>query len=110
MLILPPGHAQEVTLRRTLSRREKRLIGGVLAVVAALILALVVSLATSGQGSGHGCIYATIPAATGAQQISECGAVARSTCVSTSTPGAFSAQAARAIAAECRKAGLPVSP
>jgi hypothetical protein len=82
---------------------------GVLGVVAALAVVLVVSLLVSGKSSSHGCIYVTIPAATGAQQVNQCGATARSTCLSTSTPGAFTAQAAHSIEAECRKAGLPVS-
>jgi hypothetical protein len=82
---------------------------GVLGVVAALAVVLVVSLLVNGQSSSHGCIYVTIPAATGAQQVSECGATARSTCLSTSTPGAYTEQAARSIESECRKAGLAVS-
>ena len=85
------------------------MVRGVLGVVAALAVALVVSLLVGGQSSSRGCIYVTIPAATGAQQVNECGATARSTCLSASTPGAFTAQAARSIEAECRKAGLPVS-
>jgi hypothetical protein len=82
---------------------------GVLGVVAALAIVLVVSFLISGKSSGHGCIYVTIPAATGAQQVNECGATARSTCLSVSTPGAFTEQAAHSIETECRKAGLPVS-
>jgi hypothetical protein len=89
--------------------REKRLVGGVLVVVAALAVVLVVALSTGGPSSAHGCIYATIPAATGAQQISQCGAAARETCASVGTPGAFTAQAAHVVAGECRKAGLSVA-
>jgi hypothetical protein len=84
------------------------MIGGVLTAVAALALALVISLVTAGPSSSHGCIYVTIPAATGAQEINQCGAAARSTCASALAPGAFTAQAALAVAAECRKAGLAV--
>ncbi len=84
------------------------MIGGVLGVVAALVVVLVISFASSGPSSKSGCIYATLPAATGAQQVHECGATARSTCASANTPGAFTRQAAQTIAAECRKAGLPV--
>jgi hypothetical protein len=109
VLILPPGHAQQLGARRTLSRRERWMIRGVLGIVAAIAVALGVSLLVVGQSSSHGCIYVTIPAATGAQQVNECGATARSTCLSVSTPGAFTAQAATAVAAECRKAGLAVS-
>ena len=78
------------------------------AVVAVLAVVLVVSLASGGKSSGHGCIYATVPAATGAEEISQCGAGARDTCATVRAPGAYTRQAADDIAAECRKAGLPV--
>lgn len=85
------------------------MIRAIVAVVAVVVLVLVISLSTGGKKSAHGCIYLTIPADTGAQEVYQCGAAARSTCRSTATPGAFSAQAAQAIAAECRKAGVPIS-
>jgi len=91
-----------------MSVREKRLVAGVLAAVAALAVVLVIALSAGGPSSAHGCIYATLPAATGAQQISQCGATARATCASVEAPGAFTAPAARTVAAECRKAGLAV--
>jgi hypothetical protein len=108
VLILPPGHAQTIAVRRRLSTREKRMVGGVLGLVAALALAFVISLAVSGPSSNHGCIYATIAGEVGAQQIHECGADARAMCQSVNTPGAFTAQAAPVVASACRKAGLPV--
>lgn len=108
MLILPPGHAQSISRRRALTPRERWLIGGVLGAVAAVAIALVISLGTAGKTSAHGCIYATIPGAVGAQQVDQCGAQARDMCQSVHAPGAFTAQAAATIAAECRKAGLPV--
>ena len=108
MLILPPGHAQAVRARRPLSIREKRLIAAVLAAVAAIAVALVISFSAGSRTSSHGCIYVTIPAATGAQEINRCGAAARETCASSQTAGAFTPQAAQSIAAECRSAGLPV--
>lgn len=84
------------------------MLGGVLGVVAALVVVLVISFVSAGPSSGHGCIYATIPGAVGAQQVHECGATARATCRSVYAPGAFTRQAATAVAAECRKAGLSV--
>jgi hypothetical protein len=84
------------------------MVGGVLVTVAAVVVALVVSFTTSGPTSGHGCIYATIPAATGAQYVSRCGAAARATCATVFAPGAFTPEAAPVIAAQCRKAGLRV--
>jgi predicted membrane-bound mannosyltransferase len=108
MLIIPPGHAETLRARRRLSKREIWMISGVLAAVVVLAVVLVISFATSTPSSRSGCIYATIPAATGAQQVNECGATARSTCATVLTPGAFTAQAAHTLASECRKAGLRV--
>lgn len=84
------------------------MIGTVLVTVGALAIVLVIALSTTGPTSSHGCIYATIPAATGAQQIHQCGAAARAVCESSQAPGEFTRSAARTIAAECRAAGLPV--
>jgi hypothetical protein len=84
------------------------MVRGVLGVVTALAVVLAVSLIATGHSSRHGCIYVTIPAATGAEEINQCGQTARSTCLSASVPGAYSAQSARSIEDACRKAGLPV--
>jgi hypothetical protein len=86
------------------------MVGAVLATVVVVALILVISIGTSGQSSAHGCIYATIPGPVGAQQVNQCGAQARDTCRSASTPGSFTPQAARVIEAQCRKAGLPIGP
>ena len=102
MMVMPPHTA---TLRR-LSKRERWMIAGVLGVVVALVVVLVISFASSGPSSANGCIYATVPGVVGAQQIHECGATAQATCQS--VHAAYPAQAAQTIAAECRKAGLPV--
>jgi hypothetical protein len=107
-MALPPGHAQALATPRQLSRREKRLIGGVLGIVAVIVVVLVISFATAGQTSAHGCIHATIPGAVGAQQIDQCGAQARDTCQTANEPGSFAPASARVVAAACRKAGLPV--
>ncbi len=86
------------------------MIGGVIAITGALVVAVVIALAAGGRTSSHGCIYATVPAATGAQDIAECGGAASSTCATVRTPGAFTRQAARTIAEQCRQAGLAVGP
>jgi|SRR5579884_157677 len=108
MLILPPGHAEALRVPRRLSRRERRILAGIGAALALLVLIVVIALLSAGRTSANGCIYVTIPAATGAQEINQCGAAARSTCASAEAPGAFSPQSAAAIAAACRKAGLAV--
>jgi hypothetical protein len=108
VLILPPGHAESIRVSRRLSRREKRLLAVVVTALAVLVAMVVIAVSSGGQSSARGCIYVTIPAPTGAQEISQCGAAARSTCATAGAPGAFSRQAAGVVASECRKAGLPV--
>jgi hypothetical protein len=108
VLILPPGHAQAVRTRRTLSRREKRMVGGVLVVVLALAVALSISFAVSGPSSSNGCIDVTIAGPVGAEQIHQCGGQARDTCASARTPGTYTGDAAQTIVAACRRARLPV--
>jgi predicted acylesterase/phospholipase RssA len=105
---LPPGHAASIQLSRGLSLREKRLIGGFLVAMAALVAVLVISFSSAGHSSANGCIYLNVAAATGAEQISQCGTQARATCASARIPGAFTHEAAGAVSAQCRKAGLPV--
>src|SRR5258708_40258718 len=106
---MPSGHAQTLQVRRGLSPRERWLIGGVLATVAAVAAALAISLASAGPSSARGCIHATIPGAVGAVQVNQCGTAARSICSAVYAPGAYAPGAARTLASECRKAGLPVS-
>jgi hypothetical protein len=108
VLILPPGHADSLAAGRRLSAREKWMVGGVLGAVVVLAVVLVISFSSSGPSSSHGCIYATIPGDVGAQQVDECGDAARNTCQTVHASGAFTQQAAAVLAAECRKAGLPV--
>jgi hypothetical protein len=108
VLILPPGHAEALRARRRLSRRELWMLGGVLGTIAVLAVVLVISFASNGPSSKSGCIYATIPAATGAQQVHECGADAKTTCATLHTTGGFTPQAANTLASDCRKAGLAV--
>jgi hypothetical protein len=105
VLILPPGHAEEIRLRRRLSGRERWLVGGVLAAVAALAIALIVSLVLPSPKSSSGCIYLTVAGPVGAQYIYHCGADARAVCSTAAAPGALGGHA---LVAECRKARLPV--
>ncbi len=108
MLILPPGHAQTTHQMRALAPREKWMLGGVLGVVAALAVVLVISLATAGHKSGHGCISVGLAYSVGGAQVYRCGDSARAMCVSVNRPGGSVGATARALATECRKAGLPV--
>jgi hypothetical protein len=105
VLILPPGHAEQLRIRRRLSPRERWMVGGVLGAVVALAIALIVALALPGPKSSRGCIYLTIAGSVGAQYIYHCGAEAQGLCRTAARPGAVGGPA---LIAECRKAGLPV--
>jgi hypothetical protein len=67
-----------------------------------------VAILTAGHRTGDGCIDVTIPYSVGGQEFYRCGAAARRTCRQVGTPGGFVGQAGQAVAAECRKIGLPV--
>lgn len=84
------------------------MVRGVAGAVAVILAVVVVALVRSGPSSSRGCIYATVPAATGAEELYRCGQAARSICASAESPGAFTKQAAQTVATACRKAGLPV--
>jgi hypothetical protein len=104
-MILPPGHAQQIRQRRAFSRREKGILGGVLAAVAAIVAVLIISVATADKSSAHGCINVSLPYSTGGAQIYRCGNSARSLCASVGRPG-LSGSTGRVVASECRKAGI----
>lgn len=93
---------------RSLSVREKWLLGGVLSAVVALAVVVAVALATAGHSTGNGCIDVNISSSLGNQEFYRCGAAARAMCASVDTPGGFTGAAGRAVATECRKLALPV--
>jgi hypothetical protein len=86
------------------------MIGVVLGVVAALIVATLVSLSIGSRSAGRGCFSVYVPGPVGSEEVHRCGADARTTCASAGTSSAFSSEAGRLIAAECRKLRLPVGP
>jgi hypothetical protein len=108
VLILPPGHAQGIGAPRRFTVREKWIVGAVLAVVAALAVVVAISIGSSGRRTANGCVDVTFPIAIGGQEIYECGTRAQSLCTSVGTSGGLSAVEDRAIAVQCRKAGLKV--
>ncbi len=108
MLILPPGHARAMGEPPTIRPREKVMIGGVLAVVATLAVVLIISLTSAERQSGHGCISVGLAYSTGGDKLYRCGATARSMCAGANTSNGIRGAGARAVSAECRKAGLPV--
>lgn len=108
MLILPPGHAEEVQQLRRLTMRERWLIRGVLVSVALAAVVVAISLVGSGQSSGRGCLHLTVAGPVGAGEINECGVAARHTCGTARQPGEFAPGARADVIAACRKAGLSV--
>jgi len=76
-------------------RREKAIVGALLAIVAATAIALVVYGASSGGPARADCIDLSFPSTLGAAEVSGCGERARRVCAS----GAY-----RGIAAEMRAA------
>ena len=79
-----------------------------LAAVAALVVVLVISLGSSGRHTGNGCVDVTFPIAIGGQELYECGSRARALCASAGGSTGPSTVEDRAVAVQCRKAGLPV--
>jgi hypothetical protein len=109
MLILPPGHAEQLQRPRyRLNVRERWIIGSLLVVLAALAVALVVSISTSEHKTASGCVDVKFPTTIGGAEIYRCGQQARVLCSSVSNRTKFTDIEGRAIAVECRKAGLPV--
>lgn len=106
MLILPPGHAEQMRSPLRTGVRERWMLwtGGVLTL--ALAVVAVIAITTTGRSSGNGCVDVTIPYALGGQEIYKCGDAARSFCVSSGQPGGFDGSTGKLIAVQCRKAGL----
>jgi hypothetical protein len=104
-MILPPGHAQPVRRPYPFRRREKAMIGGVLATVLVIAVVLVISLATADRKSGHGCVSVSLGYSMGGNTFNRCGQAARDLCAGANRQGLTGA-AGRAVARECRKAGL----
>lgn len=107
-MIMPPDHARAVAVRRALSARERWILGGVGAVLAALAVIVVISLSTAGRVSANGCVDVALPYSTGGAELYRCGANARAMCAQAGKSNGYPGAAGRAVAAQCRKAGLPV--
>jgi hypothetical protein len=84
------------------------MVGGVLGVLAVIAVALVISAVTGEEKSGHGCVSVSLAYSTGGDHITRCGAAARSLCHGVGRAGGITGAPAKAVATECRKAGVPV--
>jgi hypothetical protein len=108
VLILPPGHAEAIRVGRRITTREKWILGSVLAAVVAVLVAVAISIGTAEHQTSAGCIDVKFPITIGGEDIYECGGRARTLCASVGGPGGLTSVSGRAIATECRKAGLAV--
>jgi hypothetical protein len=108
MLILPPGHAQEVERRRAVTRREKWIIGSVLGVLAVICVAVIVAFTSVQKQSRNGCIDVSAATVIGGSELYRCGAAARELCTQPGGQNSPNVAFQRALADACRKAGLPV--
>jgi hypothetical protein len=88
--------------------RERWIVAAVGAGTAALLIVAVLALVSSGPKLAAGCINVTISSSLGGQQISGCGATARSMCKLVNTPGGYTGAAGTALAEQCRRQGIPV--
>jgi hypothetical protein len=99
------GHWQRVNSPlRTLTRRERRVVGAALALAVAILVAVIVLAAGADPAPPRaGCIAATVPAAMGASSVDACGARAERICrrhAAATDPGSL------AIERDCRRAGI----
>ena len=104
------GHFQRVnTPLRKLTRRERNVVGGGLAVtVVAIALLLLLTAGDSKPPPAPGCISVPIAGRTGAELVHRCGIEARELCARAATRDE---PAYRAIAAGCRERDIrPLSP
>ena len=107
-MIMPPDHARAVAARGALNPRERWILGGVGAVLVALIAIIVISVSSGGHVSGNGCVDVALPYSTGGAELYRCGPDARAMCAAAGRPTGYTGAAGRAVATQCRKAGLPV--
>ncbi len=85
------------------------MVGGVLSTAVVLLVAVLIAFASSSQTSGNGCIHVFLPYSTGGQEFYECGAKAKAMCGEVNARGGYTGAAARAVATQCRRAGIPVA-
>lgn len=111
MLIVPTGHWQEHADSgpRRITRRERWILGGVLALVAVIVVIVAISFTSKQRTSANGCIDVSAATVIGGSELYRCGTAARDLCSAPSGPSATdNISFRRALAEACRKAGLPV--
>lgn len=107
-MIIPSGHWQQVSRPRRVSRRERWLIGGVVAMLAVFGIVIAIAFTSRQKTSRDGCIDVSAATVIGGSELYRCGSAARGLCTSATGSGAPNISFRRALADACRKAGLPV--
>lgn len=108
-MVYAPGHFKEITQPRERGRLERSWVKlmGLLTVV---VIGLAIVSLTSHQGrNGGGCISFTYSTMIGGAGLSECGAHAKSDCLSPPSPGGVDGDFQHELYIACRKAGLRTS-
>ena len=110
MLIIPSGHWQETASGpRRVTRRERWILGSVIALAAVLAVIVAISFTSKQRTSANGCIDVSAATVIGGSELYRCGTAARELCSAPSGPAAAdNISFRRALADACRKAGLPV--
>jgi hypothetical protein len=81
MLIVPSGHWQEASSGpRRITRRERWILGGVLAMVAVLVVIVAISFTSKQRTSANGCIDVSAATVIGGSELYRCGTAARDLC------------------------------
>jgi hypothetical protein len=86
-------------------RREKAVVGALLACLVLALAGLGAYALTSGSRAAHGCVDVTFASTVGAATLHACGGKASALCAS----GAFASSEAE-LRAACRRAGFPFRP
>ncbi len=110
MLILPPGHYQEISRPRKLGAREKWIIGSGAGLLAVIAVAIVIALTSVQRTSKNGCIDVSAATVIGGSELYRCGSAARALCTGQTGRASDNVAFQRALADACRKAGLPATP
>ena len=110
MLIIPSGHWQETpSAPRKITRRERWILGSVLAAAAVIVVLVAISFTSKQRTSANGCIDVSAATVIGGSELYRCGTAARDLCSAPNGPSASdNISFRRALAEACRKAGLPV--
>lgn len=108
MLIIPPGHYQEISRPRIRRPRDRWMIGAAAGTLAVLVVAMLIAFTSVQRKSRNGCIDVSAATVIGGSELYRCGAQARDLCSTQDGARSQNVSFMRALAESCRKAGLPV--